>query len=173
MQNKRILTRVSCIIFSLSVFYLSGQWIINTKAKEFKHNNNIITTAYNNNIIDSVKFSNNSYRLFLNDEDIKNIKFDKSDLSDENIKLLNRMSFQDIPSATKEFILASLDTLVDYNYIGNNLYYFKINNDIRSTDSEPVEHSNEMEFKVYSDFSNSELKIIKKEIKKNQKRYYK
>lgn len=173
MQNKRILTRLSCIIFSLGVFYFSGRWIINTKAKEFKHNNNIVTTAYNNNIIDSVKFSNNTYRLFLSDEDIKSIKFDKQDLSDENIKLLNRMSFQDIPSATKEFILTSIDTLVDYNYVGNNLHYFKLNNDIRVVGSEEAAHSNEMEFKIYGDFSNSELKLIKKEIKKNQKKYYK
>ena len=173
MSKKRIVTRVSCILFSLGVLYFSGHWIVNGKAKDFKYNNNIITTAYNNNSIDSVKFSNNSYRLFLNDEDIKSIKFDKSDLSDENIKLLNRMSFQDIPSATKEFILASVDTLVDYNYVGNNLYYFKVNNDIRTVGSEEAQHSNEMEFKVYSDFSNSEIKLIKKEIKKNQKKYYK
>lgn len=172
MKNKRLLTRFSCIIFSFILLYFSGRLILDTKAKEFKYNNNIITTAYNNNIIDSVKFSNNTYRLFLNDEDIKNIKFDKQDLSDENIKLLNRMSFQDIPSATKEFILSSIDTLIDYNYVGNNLYYFKINNDIAVVGSEEANHSNEMEFKVYSDFSNSELKLIKKEIKKNQKKYY-
>lgn len=171
MQNKHILTRVSCIVLSLGIFLFSGRWIMNTKAKEFKHNNNIITTAYNNNIIDSVKFSNNTYRLFLNDEDIKSIKFDKNDLSDENIKLLNRMSFQDIPSATKEFILASIDTLVDYSYIGNNLYYFKVNNDVRVEDIEKANPSNEMEFKVYSEFSSNEVKLIKKEIKKNQKKY--
>ena len=172
MQNKRLLTRFICIIFSLVILYCSGSWILNIKAKKFKHNNNIITTAYNNNVIDSVKFSNNTYRIFLNDEDIKNIKFEKQDLSDENIKLLNRMSFQDIPSATKEFILSSINTLIDYSYVGNNLYYFKVNNDIAVVGPEEANHSNEMEFKISGNFSNSELKLIKKQIKKNQRKYY-
>ena len=172
MQEKRIFTRFFCIACALAVFYFSSKFIINVKAKEFKYNNNIITTAYNNNIIDSVKFSNNSYRLFLNDEDIKNVKYDRQDLSDENIKLLNRMSFQDIPGATKEFIISNMKTLVDYNYVGDNLYYFKVNNDISTVGPDKANHSNEMEFKVSGAFSNSELKLIKKEIKKNQRKYY-
>ena len=173
MQEKRLLTRISCILFSLAVFYLSSKWMINVKAKEYIHNNNLITTAYNNNIIDSVKFSNNGYRLFLSDEDIKNIKFDRQDLSDENIKLLNRMSFQDIPGSTKEYILNNTDSIIDYDYVGNNLYYFKINTDIPVTGAADANHSNEMEFKVAGNFSNGEVKLIKKEMKKNQRKYYK
>lgn len=172
MQDKNKLTRFFCILFALFIFYLSSKSIINVKAKEFKYNNNIITTAYNNNIIDSVKFSNNSYRIYLNDEDIKNIKYERQDLSDENIKLLNRMSFQDIPGSTKEFIMSNVSNLVDFNYMGNNLYYFKINSDISEVGPSNANHSNEMEFKVSSSFSNSELKLIKKEIKKNQRKYY-
>ena len=172
MQEKRMFTRICCVIFSLTVFYFSSKWIINVKAEEFVYNNNLITTAYNNNIIDSVKFVNNSYRLFLNDEDIKNIKFDRQDLSDENIKLLNRMSFQDIPGSTKEYILSNTGCIVDYNYVGNNLYYFKINNDIPVTGPSEANHSNEMEFKVFGTFSSSEIKLIKKEMKKNQRKYY-
>lgn len=172
MQEKRMFTRICCVIFSLTVFYFSSKWIINVKAEEFIYNNNLITTAYNNNIIDSVKFVNNSYRLFLNDEDIKNIKFDRQDLSDENIKLLNRMSFQDIPGSTKEYILSNTGCIVDYNYVGNNLYYFKINNDIPVTGPSEANHSNEMEFKVSGTFSSSEIKLIKKEMKKNQRKYY-
>lgn len=172
MEERHIFTRFFCIACSLAVFYFSSKWIINVKAKEFKHNNNIVTTAYNNNNIDSVKFSNNSYRLFLNDEDIKNIKFVRQDLSDDNIKLLNRMSFQDIPSSTKEFIMSNVKTLVDYSYVGDSLYYFKVNNDISTVGPSEANHSNEMEFKVSGTFSNSELKLIKKEIKKNQRKYY-
>lgn len=172
MQEKRTLTRFCCVLLSLLVFYISGRWTINVKAKEFVYNNNLITTAYNNNIIDSVKFDSNSYRLFLNDEDIKNIKFDRQDLSDENIKLLNRMSFQDIPGTTKEYILGNTSSIIDYNYVGNNLYYFKINNDIPIVGAADANHSNEMEFKVSGNFSISEVKLIKKEMKKNQRKYY-
>ena len=107
MQEKGTLTRVCCIMIALFVFYLSGRMIVNVKAEKFVYNNNLITTAYNNNIIDSVKFTNNSYRLFLNDEDIKNIKFDRQELSDENIKLLNRMSFQDILEQQKSLSLTT------------------------------------------------------------------
>lgn len=173
MQEKRTLTRICCVLFSLAVFYLSSKWTINAKAKEFVYNNNLITTAYNNNIIDSVKFNNNTYRLFLNDEDIKNIKFDRQDLSDENIKLLNRMSFQDIPSVTKEYILSNTGSIIDYNYVGNNLYYFKINNDIPVKGSSEADPLNEIEFKVSGTFSNSEVKLIKKEMKKNKRKYNK
>lgn len=173
MQEKRILTRVCCILCALAVFYISSKWTINVKAKEFTYNNNLITTAYNNNIIDSVKFVNNSYRLYLNDEDIENIKFDRQDLSDENIKLLNRMSFQDIPGTTKEYILSNTGAIIDYNYVGNNLYYFKINNDIPVLGADKANPSNEMEFKTSGTFSNAEIKLIKKEMKKNQRKYYK
>jgi hypothetical protein len=145
--------------------------IINVKAKEYKYNNNFVTTAYNNNIIDSVKYSNGSYRLYLNDQDIKNIKFNKQNLSSENIKLLNRMSFQDIASTTKEFIIKNKEVLVDYNYVGDNLYYFKLNNDISVVGVENADKANEMEFKVSGNFGSGEIKEIKKAVKKNQRKY--
>lgn len=173
MKLKPTATRICCVLFAVGVFYFSTKMIIDVKATEFKHNNNLITTIYNNNIIDSVKFQNNSYRLYLNDDDIKSIKLNKQGISDENIKLLNRMCFQDIAGATKEFIIASASSIIEYTYMGNNLYYFKINNDIPITGPANANHSNEMEFKVSSDFSNSELKAIKKEIKKNKKKYFK
>lgn len=171
-QLRSITTRIFCILFAVGTFYFSTQMIIDVKATEFKHNNNLITTIYNNNIIDSVKFQNNSYRLYLNDDDIKSIKLNRQGLSDENIKLLNRMSFQDIAGATKEFIMSNTSSIIEYSYMGNNLYYFKINNDIPTVGPSAANHSNEMEFKVSGNFSNSELKVIKKEIKKNKRKYY-
>lgn len=171
MQERRIGTRLCCIFAAMTVFATSSRMIINVKAKEYKYNNNFVTTAYNNNIIDSVKYSNGSYRLYLSDQDIKNIKFSKQDLSAENIKLLNRMSFQDIASTTKEFIMQNKENVIEYNYVGDNLYYFKINNDISLVGAKDADKSNEMEFKVSGSFSNAEIKEIKKEATKNQRKY--
>lgn len=171
MRYKRLVTKLFWMSLSVFVFYNSNKMILQIKADSFELNNNLVSTLYNNGLIDSVKYSDNGYHIYLNDEDIKNVKYTRQELSEENIKLLNRMSFQDIPSTTKEYILKNKASIIGYSYAGDNLYYFKINADIPEIGASDANHSNEIEFKVNSAFSDFEIKEIKKNMKKNLRHY--
>lgn len=165
-MHKRFLTRMFWIACSIAGIYFSTQQIIDNKAEAFRLNNNLITTSFNNNLVDSVKFENGSYRVFLTDEDIKSSVYSKHELSSDNITLLNRIAFQEVPGTTKNHILKNLDYISEFEEIGNKLYYFKIKNGVNSMENSSL---NELEFKVEDTFNDKEIKLIKKSLKHNEK----
>ena len=165
-MHKRFLTRLFWISCSILGVYFSSQEIIKNKAEEFQLNNNLITTSFNNNLVDSVKFENGKYRVFLIDEDIKGNVYSKNELSEDNITLLNRISFQDVPVATKNHMLNNIDYICEFEQIGEKIYYFKIRNDDTMIENSSL---TELEFKVEESFNDKEIKVIKKAIKKNNK----
>lgn len=165
-MHKRLITRlfwISCSIFGI---YFSTQQIIENKTEAFQLNNNLITTSFNNNLVDSVKFENGAYRVFLTDEDIQSSLYHRHELSSDNITLLNRIAFQEVPSTTKNHILRNIDYISEYQEIGNKLHYFKIKNGSTSMENSSL---TELEFKVEDSFNDKEIKLIKKAIKNNKK----
>lgn len=165
-MHKRFLTRLFWISCSVLGVYFSSQQIIKNKAEAFQLNNNLITTSFNNNLVDSVKFENGKYRVFFVDEDIKGDVYSKYELSTDNITLLNRISFQDVPITTKNHILNNVDYLDEFEQVGEKLYYFKIKKDETMMENSSL---NELEFKVEESFNDKEIKLIKKAIKHNGK----
>lgn len=151
------------ISVSLIIIVISSKQIISEKSKEYELNNNFITTAFNNNLVDSVKFKDGKYRMFLSDEDIKSVKYSKHKISENSLKLLNRMSFQDVPSTSKSYIMNNLENIVYYQYVGDNIYYFKLGGAVESVDLD----DDNIEFKVIDTFSEIEEKAIKKCVRKN------
>ena len=164
-MHKRFLTRLFWLSCSVLGIYFSTQQIVKANSREFELNNNLITTAFNNNLVDSVVFENGKYRVYLVDEDIKGNVYSKYQLSADNITLLNRISFQDIPMATKNHILNNLNYISEFDKVGENLYYFKIKNS-----SKGIENSSltELEFKVEETFNDKEIKLIEKAVKDNR-----
>lgn len=165
-MHKRFVTRLFWISCSILGIYFSSQQIIKNKTETFKLNNNLITTSFNNNLVDSVKFENGKYRVFFVDEDIEGDVYSKSELSTDNITLLNRISFQDVPIATKNHIINNLNYVEEFEQVGEKLYYFKI-----KKDETMIENSSltELEFKVEENFNDKEIKLIKNAIKHNKK----
>lgn len=161
---KRLSTKFFWILCSIIGIYLSSRQIMENKSQEFHLNNNLITTSFNNNLVDSVKFENGKYRVFLIDEDIESDTYSKSELSNDNIVLLNRVSFQDVPSTTKNHILNNLNYIVEFDQVGEKLFYFKIRNDKSSMSDSSL---TELEFKIEESFNDKEIKAIKKAIKNN------
>ena len=164
-MHKRFLTKMFWMSCSILGIYFSTQQIIEINAINFELNNNLITTSFNNNLVDSVVFENGKYRVYLVDEDIKKNVYSKYELSADNITLLNRISFQDVPLTTKNHILSNLEYLSEFEQIGENFSYFKIKNP-----SEGIENSSltELEFKVEESFNDKEIKLIKKAIRSNK-----
>lgn len=164
-MHKRFLTKMFWLSCSVLGIYFSTQQIVKANARDFELNNNLITTSFNNNLVDSVVFENGKYRVYLVDEDIKGNVYSKYELSTDNITLLNRISFQDVPLATKNHILNNLEYITEFEKVGEKFYYFKIKNS-----SEGIENSSltELEFKVEETFNDKEIKIIKKAIKNNK-----
>ena len=159
--------RAVCLVCSVVGVYASSQKILENKTEAFELNNSLITTSFNNNLVDSVKFENGRYKIFLLDEDMNNSVYSKYELSSDNITLLNRISFQDIPVASKSYILKNLDNLIEYEEIDNDLAYFKV----KSAESS-IENSSltELEYKVEEGFNDKEVKLIKRAIKLNKRR---
>lgn len=164
-MHKRFLTRVFWISCAVLGICFSSRKIIENRTETFRLNNNLITTSFNNNIVDSVKFENGKYKVFLIDEDIKGNVYSKRELSQDNIVLLNRISFQDVPSATKNYVLNNLDYIQEFEQIGENMYYFRLRN---STEAIKDSSLTESEFKVEEKFNDKEIKIIKKSLKNNK-----
>lgn len=164
-MHKRFLTRLFWLSCSVLGIYFSTQQIVKANSREFELNNNLITTSFNNNLVDSVVFENGKYRVYLVDEDIKGNVYSKYQLSADNITLLNRIYFQDIPMATKNHILNNLNYISEFDKVGENLYYFKIKNS-----SQGIENSSltELEFKVEETFNDKEIKLIEKAVKDNK-----
>lgn len=164
-MHKRFLTRLFWLSCSVLGIYFSTQQIVKSNAKEFELINNLITTSFNNNLVDSVVFENGKYKVYLIDEDIKGNVYSKYQLSADNITLLNRIYFQDIPMATKNHVLNNLNYISEFDKVEENLYYFKIKNS-----SQGIENSSltELEFKVEETFNDKEIKLIEKAVKNNK-----
>lgn len=163
-MHKRFLTRLFWISCSIIGIYFSSQKIIMYKAEQYQLNNNFITTSFNNNLVDSVKFENGKYKVFFVDEDIESSIYSKHDLSTENINLLNRISFQDIPNTTKAHILNNIDYIYEFEQVGEKMYFFKIKKDDSTIENSTL---TELEFKVEEMFNDKEIKLIKNAIKNN------
>ena len=166
-MHKRFLTRLFWISCSIMGIYFSSQEILENKAEAFKLNNNLITTSFNNNLVDSVIFENGNYRVFLTDEDIESSTYSKYELSPDNIALLNRIAFQEVPNATKNHILNNINYIVEHQEIENKLHYFKIKNGGTTFEDSSL---TELEFKVEESFNDKEIKLIEKTIKENKKK---
>lgn len=163
-MHKRLITRLFWISCSVIGIYFSSQEILANKSESFHLNNSLITTSFNNNLVDSVKFENGKYKVFFIDEDIESTVYSKHELSTENINLLNRISFQDIPNTTKVHILNNLNYVSYFEQVGEKMYYFKI-----KKDNFEIENSKltELEYKVEESFNDKEIKLIKNAIKNN------
>lgn len=166
-MHKRAITRLFWLSCSVIGIYFSTQEIIKNNAEAFELNNNLITTSFNNDLVDSVVFENGKYRVYLVDEDIKGNVYSKYELSSNNMTLLNRISFQDMPNATKNHVLNNIDYITEFEKVGENLYYVKIKNDGKGIENSSL---TELEFKVEESFNDKEIKLIEKSIKNNKKR---
>lgn len=164
-MNKYFITKMVCLSCSLLGIYFSTQKIIENKTNEFELNNSLITTSFNNNLVDSVKYEKGKYRVFLLDEDLESNVYSKHELSSDNITLLNRISFQNTPMTTKNHILNNLINLIEYQEIEQGLSYFRIKSLKSSMEDSSL---NELEFKVEEKFNDKEIKLIKKSIRNNK-----
>lgn len=163
-KYSHFLIKVCYISISIATIVMSSKLIISEKANAYELNNNFITTAFNNNLVDSVKFKDGKYRMFLSDEDIKSVRYSKHEISENSLKLLNRMSFQNIPNTSKSYIMNNLENIIYYEYVGDNIYYFKLGGTVEFVETE----QDNIEFKVIDTFSDIEEKAIKKCVKKNK-----